>query len=336
MKFTKDEISLCKQIAEKHKKPIDYGDWYWHKIDEDVFLHSTKEAYPYVANVEHDYIIPLWTISDCLEFLETRKSWRVSFLNTSKNINTSTSGESLVCFNYWDEQEKVIVKRGKTLLEACLKAVLAVLEEESMKYKLNVSHNCGISYGVEKESDNLEELKKEGKKLDEQMLRWDIEDEAGKQVECSAVHKGIVNFMGAMRKREVEEVDWSGKKHELFESCEELIREGQERLLWWVESRNNAKGLMLWALKSSPKDFPGTFELLTETYREIEDCLRKLKKIRDLQSNLWRVETAVRINLSVDKKNNYIFSVCAACGEPRRTPIGTIAGRHLCIIQEEK
>lgn len=71
-----------------------------------------------------------------------------------------------------------------------------------MKYKLNVSHNCGVSYAVEKESYNLEELKKEGKKLDDQMLRWDIEDEKGEQIECCAIHKGIVDFMGAVREQE--------------------------------------------------------------------------------------------------------------------------------------
>lgn len=71
-----------------------------------------------------------------------------------------------------------------------------------MRYKLNVSYNCGCSYRVEKESDNLEELKKEGKNLDGQMLRWTIEDERGKQVEGCAIHKGIINFMGAVRRKE--------------------------------------------------------------------------------------------------------------------------------------
>ena len=73
-----------------------------------------------------------------------------------------------------------------------------------MKYKLNVSYNCGASYRVEKESDNLEELKKAGKKLDEQTLRWDIEDENGNQIECCAIHKGIIDFMGKVREQEAE------------------------------------------------------------------------------------------------------------------------------------
>jgi hypothetical protein len=171
-----------------------------------------------------------------------------------------------------------------------------------MKYKLNVSHNCGCSYGVEKESNNLEELKKEGQKLDEQMLRWDIEDESGEQIECSAVHKGIVRFMEVMSKREAEKVDWGERKHELFVSCEEMIRGVQESLLWWVESRNKAKGLLLWALKSSPKNVCSSFELLRDAYKEIEDCLGRLKKVRDLQSQVWRVEE-VKVCLNLKREN---------------------------------
>ena len=94
---------------------------------------------------------------------------------------------------------------------------------------------------------------------------------------------------------------WKEKKHELFENCEELIREEQERLLWWVEARNRARDMMLWALRSSPKNVCSAFELLRDAYKEIKDCLKNLKKIRRLQLSLWRVETTVRINLSVDR-----------------------------------
>jgi sugar-specific transcriptional regulator TrmB len=84
--------------------------------------------------------------------------------------------------------------------------------------------------------------------------------------------------------------DWKERKHELFESCEELIREVQEQLLWCVEARNKAKGLMLWALKRSLKDFHATFELLTDAYKGIEDELGRLKRLRVLQLGIWRVE----------------------------------------------
>lgn len=42
--------------------------------------------------------------------------------------------------------------------------------------------------------------------------------------------------------------------------------------------------------------------------------------------HVWRTK--------VDKKNNYMFSICVKCKEPKRTPVGTIDGRHLCVIQE--
>jgi len=122
---TKEEINLFKQIAKKYRKGIDYGDWYWHEVDEDVFLHSTKEKYPYVADAEHAYIIPLWTISDCLEFLREKGyrcaggsenkdgTWWFSFTNTDRSIAGGFYYQGV----------------GKTPLEACLKPVLAVVEE---------------------------------------------------------------------------------------------------------------------------------------------------------------------------------------------------------------
>ena len=91
------------------------------------------------------------------------------------------------------------------------------------------------------------------------------------------------------------------RKHNLFVEVEELLREVQERLLWWVEARNRAKGLMVWALKSSPKNFYASFEVLRDSCKEVKDCLGRLKKIRRLQFDVWRVETTVRINLSVDR-----------------------------------
>ena len=94
-----------------------------------------------------------------------------------------------------------------------------------MKYKLNVSYNCGVSYGVEKESYNLEELKEAGKKLDEQMLRWDIEDENGEPIECCVIHKGIFSFMKAVNRQESEkrlQNFWNEvRRQEIFEDTED-------------------------------------------------------------------------------------------------------------------
>jgi len=86
------------------------------------------------------------------------------------------------------------------------------------------------------------------------------------------------------------DADHREEKHKLFMDVEELLRDTQEKLLWWVESRNRAKELMLWALQVSPKNFNPTFELLRDAYKEIEVNLRDLKKIRGLQLSLWRVD----------------------------------------------
>jgi len=51
----------------------------------------------------------------------------------------------------------------------------------------------------------------------------------------------------------IREVEVNERKHNLFVEVEELLREVQEQLLWWVEARNRAKGFLLWALKSSPR-----------------------------------------------------------------------------------
>ena len=124
---TKEEINLFKQIAKKYRKGIDYGDWYWHEVDEDVFLHSTKEKYPYVADAERAYIIPLWTISDCLEFLEEKTT------DWSLDKDIDREGRQTGKFSFWwmpSPKYKDNYRLGKTKLEACLKAVLAVLEEK--------------------------------------------------------------------------------------------------------------------------------------------------------------------------------------------------------------
>jgi len=66
-----------------------------------------------------------------------------------------------------------------------------------MKYKLLVSYDCGIRYDVKAEADTVEELVKKAVelKLDEQYLRWVIEDENEKIQEVGAIHKGIIDAL---------------------------------------------------------------------------------------------------------------------------------------------
>lgn len=117
MKFTKTEIGLCRQIAEKHKKEIQYGDWF---ID--------PEGHEVVnINWRPEGDVPLWTIEDCLEFLR-EKSCSI-ILTLYPGEEQWNSGVEM-----WDEDgDKVVFGHdwiGETPLEALLKAVLAVLEEK--------------------------------------------------------------------------------------------------------------------------------------------------------------------------------------------------------------
>ena len=110
MKFTKEEISLCKQIAERHKKKIGYGDWYVNYDSKVRIKTFSGKGY------REEESMLLWTISDCLEFLG-EKFERLRFCDDGK-----------VEVQIW-LSDGFYYHIGKTPLEACLKAVLAVIKE---------------------------------------------------------------------------------------------------------------------------------------------------------------------------------------------------------------
>jgi len=123
-KLTPEEVSLCKQVAEKHKKEVKYGDWYLNEKSNIPYLWKSIPPFKYI----HKNIIPLWTISDCLEFFDKRDmeitinhfeegGWRIQLWKK----------ESQAFYSDYSTSAK---PENKTPLEACLKAVLAVLEEE--------------------------------------------------------------------------------------------------------------------------------------------------------------------------------------------------------------
>lgn len=118
MKFNKEEISLCKQVAEKHRKEVEYGGWYI-SYDKEIRLKTF-----FGTGFEEEKSIPLWTISDCLEFLREKGSeWvdiRIHYPDTVVVEWAKRAKDVNLMENY---------RTGDTLLEACLKAVLAVLEE---------------------------------------------------------------------------------------------------------------------------------------------------------------------------------------------------------------
>jgi len=68
-KFTKTEVDLCKKIAEKERKGVYWGDWYYSPNADEIYLWNNK------AMMSRQEIIPLWQEHDCLEWLREKK-WR--------------------------------------------------------------------------------------------------------------------------------------------------------------------------------------------------------------------------------------------------------------------
>ena len=147
--FTKEEISLCKQVVEKYRKNIVRGDWYAAEMFcpvKDIKAHLKMMGNDYVEIGKKKYSIglrteisimtperqlnaiwfPLWTISDCLEFLEEKTT------DWSLDKDIDREGRQTGKFSFWwmpSPKYKDNYRLGKTILEACLKAVLAVLED---------------------------------------------------------------------------------------------------------------------------------------------------------------------------------------------------------------
>lgn len=144
-KFTKEEISLCKQVAERYRRPLENfglvigthlsGEefiGYFHKeltkerlmkarLDEVMVgfcetAKSTKE------------LIPLWTISECLEFLGERGLYLLG-LDQTDDYEFSCGFCETDDLGMRPSVENATWVDGETPLEACLKVVLAVLEE---------------------------------------------------------------------------------------------------------------------------------------------------------------------------------------------------------------
>jgi len=115
MEFTYKEIELCKLIAEKERKEIKYGDYYSYGDDAGYLCDSLilKKALKKVSP------IPLWTLSDAIEWLTKKPD-----LHTLEIIGDFINLGWNVILN-WKSTEN-----GKTPLEACLKAILAILNEE--------------------------------------------------------------------------------------------------------------------------------------------------------------------------------------------------------------
>jgi hypothetical protein len=124
MKFTKEEISLCKQVAKKHRKVIEYGIHLYDEFKDFGFVYvDTYFQRLNIAKTPNDYI-QIWTVSDCLEFLRDRCKDHVLLIHEE---GLEDDEEWYLWLDEYKETQQW--DKGKTPLEACLKAVLAVLEE---------------------------------------------------------------------------------------------------------------------------------------------------------------------------------------------------------------
>lgn len=132
MKFTKEEISLCKQVAEKHRKEIGKGDW-WYRNEgnypAEIVLVQGSGSADIFNDINkhmrlHSHGFPLWTIPDCLEFLRER-GWYITACYQS--LNSTELNISHVKLPNWKIDKHILMSAG-TFLKACLRAVLAVLK----------------------------------------------------------------------------------------------------------------------------------------------------------------------------------------------------------------
>ena len=125
--FTSTEIDLCKKIAEKEKRKKERGDWV--KIGGKIQL---------VTNSYDDYFFSgdgqwqqgrgtlIWQEHDCLEWLRKKKyEVNLHFFNHLGKwmIQLWDYKSTQACYSDYDKENK-----NSTILEALLRAVLAVME----------------------------------------------------------------------------------------------------------------------------------------------------------------------------------------------------------------
>ena len=110
MKFTKEEISLCKQIYRKYGEILDTK-WKPSNLSWEELAKKVKDARE----------MQFWSLEDCLEFLRERG---FRFILHHYDVKEYHLGYGRDDTGQWSD-----IVPCKTPLEACLKAVLAVLEE---------------------------------------------------------------------------------------------------------------------------------------------------------------------------------------------------------------
>ena len=144
MKFNKKEISLCEQIAKKYRRNLKIGMYVWRKFcksiqliyrldkeDKEIYTVILKEKklnHLYWNNLKGGWLTPLWTISDCLEFLRKR-DWLLDL----KNSPTPKYGKYYcACFMPREHPKRKhgIYKYGNTTLETLLEVILENIQRK--------------------------------------------------------------------------------------------------------------------------------------------------------------------------------------------------------------
>jgi len=126
--FTPKEIEICKKVAEKERKEIKRGDWYLY--DGEIHLWDIRYKMSDDDRGKPNPV-PLWQEHDCLEWL---RGHGFSIIQACEH---PMSHQWLVEINPYESPAYKIMGRESfdargefSLLEALLKAVLAILEEK--------------------------------------------------------------------------------------------------------------------------------------------------------------------------------------------------------------
>ena len=117
MKFSTEEITLCKEIAKYYRKPIGFGDWFYDEEIEHIGIH----VYTMILEEDVSGKIPLWTWQDARDWLRKEGYELTRFFSYVNKVGISFYKKGV--------QLSSLCGEGKTDLEAILKVILEILKE---------------------------------------------------------------------------------------------------------------------------------------------------------------------------------------------------------------
>lgn len=113
------EVDLINRIAEKYRKPVNKGGWYEFKGK--LYLLCSDANHLMSADC-----IPVWTVADCLKFV-TRNNYYYSICS---QVGGGTVIDIFILVDGSREMQDQL--HGGTLLEACLLAVIIILQDNEV------------------------------------------------------------------------------------------------------------------------------------------------------------------------------------------------------------